>query len=128
MTLTVHHLQVGQSERITWLCEELEIPYKLVLHHRDPIFSPQSIKDLSPIGQAPIIQDGDLTLFESAACVEYIIRKYFASILNPTEGTDKKKINSETVVSPSRQHTKTTPPTYSGSTSPMGHSNPISFA
>jgi glutathione S-transferase len=76
MTLTIHHLQVSQSERLPWLCEELQIPYNLVIHHRDPIFSPQSIKDLNPIGQAPVIQDEKLTLAESAACVEYIIHKY----------------------------------------------------
>ncbi|KAN0095985.1 glutathione S-transferase [Hyaloscypha variabilis] len=74
--LTIHHLQVGQSERIPWLCEELQIPYNLILHQRAPIFSPQSIKDLNPLGQAPVIQDGDLTLAESAACIEYIIHTY----------------------------------------------------
>lgn len=77
MPLTVHHLQVSQSERIPWLCEELSIPYTLKLHQRDPVFSPQSIKDLNPgTGQAPVIQDGDITLAESAACTEYIIHKY----------------------------------------------------
>lgn len=69
-------MQVSQSERLVWLCEELQIPYKLVLHQRDPLFSPESIKKLSPLGQAPVIQDGDLTLAESAACVEYIIHKH----------------------------------------------------
>ena len=73
MPLTIHHLQVSQSERLPWLCEELQIPYKLTLHQRAPIFSPQSIKDLTPIGQAPVIQDESLTLPESAACAEYII-------------------------------------------------------
>jgi len=73
MPITVHHLQVSQSERIPWLCEELQIPYTLILHQRDPLFAPQSIKDLHISGQAPIIQDGDLVLAESAACVEYII-------------------------------------------------------
>lgn len=76
MPLTIHHLQVSQSERIPWLCEELGVSYTLKLHQRAPIFSPQSIKDLSPLGQAPVIQDEDLTLFESAACVEYITQKY----------------------------------------------------
>lgn len=76
MTLTVHHLQVSQSERVVWLCEELGVPYTLTLHQRDPVFSPQSIKDLNPLGQAPVIQDGDLTLAESAAVVEYIIHKH----------------------------------------------------
>ena len=73
MPLTIHHLQISQSERLPWLCEELNIPYALTLHQRAPIFSPQAIKDLVPLGQAPVIQDGDLTLAESAACVEYIV-------------------------------------------------------
>ena len=73
MPLTIHHLQVSQSERLPWLCEELAIPYELVIHQRAPVFSPQSIKDLNPLGSAPVIQDGSLTLAESAACVEYII-------------------------------------------------------
>jgi len=76
MTFTIYHLQVSRSERLPWLCEELQIPYTLILHQRDPFFSPQSIKDLNPIGQAPVIQDRDLTLAESAACVEYIIHIY----------------------------------------------------
>jgi len=76
MPLTIHHLQVSQSERLPWLCEELHIPYTLTLHQRAPILSPQSIKDLNPLGQAPVIQDGSLTLAESAACAEYIIHVY----------------------------------------------------
>jgi glutathione S-transferase len=76
MPLTIHHLHFSQSERIPWLCEELNIPYILILHTRDPVFSPQSIKDLNPLGQAPVLQDGPLMLAESAACVEYIIHIY----------------------------------------------------
>ncbi|MCJ1359167.1 MAG: hypothetical protein MMC33_009167 [Icmadophila ericetorum] len=76
MPLTIHHLQVSQSERLPWLCEELHIPYTLTLHHRAPLLSPPSIKDLNPLGQAPVIQDGNLTLAESAACAEYIIHVY----------------------------------------------------
>ena len=76
MGLTIHHLQVSQSERLPWLCEELNIPYTLTLHQRAPIFSPQSIKDLNSLGQAPVIQDGSLTLAESAACAEYIVHVY----------------------------------------------------
>jgi len=71
--LTVHHLQVSQSDRVVFLCEELGIPYELKIHKRDPFLSPQSIKDLTPIGAAPVIQDGDVTLAETSAIVEYII-------------------------------------------------------
>jgi glutathione S-transferase len=34
--LIVHHLQRSQSERIIWLCEELQIPYELMLYSHLP--------------------------------------------------------------------------------------------
>lgn len=76
MNLTIHHLEVAQSERIVFLAEELGLDYDLVLHKRNPFLSPQSIKDLNVLGQAPVIQDGPITLAESAACADYILQKY----------------------------------------------------
>ncbi len=76
--LTVHHLGVSQSDRIVWLCEELEIPYTLVRYDRDPVsrMAPPEYKALHPFGTAPVITDGDLVLGESGAIIEYIIGKY----------------------------------------------------
>jgi glutathione S-transferase len=76
--LTVHHLGKSQSERIVWLCEELEIPYQLKCYARDSvtILAPADYKALHPIGAAPVITDGDLVLAESGAVVEYIMAKY----------------------------------------------------
>jgi glutathione S-transferase len=76
--LTVHHLGKSQSERIVWLCEELEIPYQLKCYRRDPVtmLAPPDYKALHPIGAAPVITDGDLVLAESGAVVEYIIGHY----------------------------------------------------
>lgn len=72
MVLTVHHLHMSQSERVPWLCEELGIDYELKLYDRAPIMAPPEYKALHPQGTAPVIQDGDLTLAESGACLEYI--------------------------------------------------------
>ncbi len=76
--LTVHHLGKSQSERIVWLCEELQIPYELKRYARDSVtmLAPPDYKALHPIGAAPVITDGDLVLAESGAVVEYIIAKY----------------------------------------------------
>ena len=63
--LTVHHLGKSQSERIVWLCEELEIPYELKRYARAPMLAPADYKALHPIGTAPVITDGDLVLAES---------------------------------------------------------------
>lgn len=76
--LKIHHLGHSQSERIVWLCEELGLPYDLQHHTRDPVtrLSPPALKALHPLGAAPVIEDGDLLLAESAAIVEYIIVKH----------------------------------------------------
>jgi len=76
--LTVHHLGVSQSERIVWLCEELDLPYELKIYDRDAVtrLAPPDYKALHPLGAAPVIQDGDILLAESGAIVEYIVAKY----------------------------------------------------
>ncbi len=76
--LTVHHLGKSQSERIIWLCEELEIPYELRHYTRDPVtmLSPPDLKALHPIGSAPVITEGDLVLAESGAIIDYIVAKH----------------------------------------------------
>ena len=76
--LTIHHLGKSQSERIVWLCEELEIPYELKRYTREAttMLAPADYKALNHIGTAPVITDGDLVLAESGAIVEYITAKY----------------------------------------------------
>ncbi|RZI66189.1 MAG: glutathione S-transferase family protein [Variovorax sp.] len=76
--LKIHHLGHSQSERIVWLCEELGLSYDLQHHARDAVtrLSPPALKALHPLGAAPVIEDGELLLAESAAIVEYIIVKH----------------------------------------------------
>lgn len=76
--LTVHHLGVSQSERIVWLCEELELPYVLKRYDRDPVtrMAPPAYKALHPFGTAPVITDGAVVMAESGAIIEYVIHSY----------------------------------------------------
>jgi glutathione S-transferase len=76
--LVIHHLGISQSDRIVWLCEELEIPYRLERYERDPVtrLAPPAYRALTPFGTAPVITDGELVLGESAAIIEYIIATY----------------------------------------------------
>jgi glutathione S-transferase len=78
VVLTVHHLGISQSDRIVWLCEELELPYELTRYERDPVtrLAPAAYKALHPAGTAPVIDDGDVRLAESAAIVEYILERH----------------------------------------------------
>ena len=80
--LTIHHLGQSQSERIVWLCEELGVPYELVRYQREPsMAAPPAYKALHPLGTAPIISDGDLTLAETGAIIEYISRRHAGGAL-----------------------------------------------
>lgn len=77
--LTIYHMQRSQSERIVWLCEELDIDYNLKIVHRNPetARAPPELKKLHPAGTAPIMTDGEgVIIAESAAIVEYIIHTY----------------------------------------------------
>ncbi len=76
--ITIHHLGHSQSERIVWLCEELGIPYDLRRYRRDALtrLSPPELKAQHPLGAAPLLEDGELLLAESAAIVDYLIAKH----------------------------------------------------
>jgi len=83
--LTVHHLGVSQSERIVWLCEELELDYELKRYERraDNRLAPDEYKALHPMGIAPVITDGNVVLGESGAICEYICARYGGGRLTP---------------------------------------------
>lgn len=83
--LTVHHLRQSQSERIVWLCEELELEYALKLYERraDNRLAPDDYKALHPMGIAPVITDGDLVLGESGAICDYLVARHGQGKLAP---------------------------------------------
>jgi glutathione S-transferase len=94
--LTVHHLNFSRSFRILWLLEELQLPYELVRYERDASFrAPASLKAVHPLGKAPIVQDDELTLAESASILSYLDRKYGGARLSPPEGTPEAAIHDE---------------------------------
>jgi glutathione S-transferase len=88
--LTVHHLNNSRSQRILWLLEELGTPYEIVKYQRmSPMpLAPPELKEVHPLGKSPVITDGDRTIAESGAIVEYIIDRYGNGRLRPEHGTD----------------------------------------
>jgi glutathione S-transferase len=86
--LKIHHLVLSRSDRIVWLAEDLGLQYDLVRHVRNPAFrAPESLWAVSPMGKAPVIQDGDLTVSESGAIVEYLLDRYGNGRLRPPAGS-----------------------------------------
>lgn len=83
--MKIHHLGHGQSERILWLCEELEVPYELVKYTRDPVtrLAPPELLALHPMGAAPVLETEGMLLAESPAIVDFLLARHGAGRLRP---------------------------------------------
>jgi glutathione S-transferase len=90
--ITVHHLNNSRSQRILWLLEELGVPYEIKRYQRDPktMLAPPELRSVHPLGKSPVITDGELTLAESGAIIEYLADRYGAGTLIPTHGTPER--------------------------------------
>ncbi len=87
--ITIHHLENSRSQRILWLLEELGLQYEITKYARDleTSLAPPELRKLHPLGKAPIVTDGEKTLAESGAIVEYLIDNYDDGRLRPADGT-----------------------------------------
>ena len=87
--IVLHHLNNSRSQRILWLLEELGLPYEVKRYQRDArtMLAPPELRAVHPLGKSPVISDGDLTLAESGAIVEYLASRYGSENLIPKNGT-----------------------------------------
>ncbi len=85
----VHHLNDSRSQRVLWLLEELGVPYQIRHYARDATtrLAPPELKAVHPLGKSPVIEDNGLTLIESGAIVDYLIRRHGGGRLQPPAGT-----------------------------------------
>ena len=89
--ITVHHLNNSRSQRILWMLEELGVPYEVRRYQREPSMqAPASLRAVHPLGKSPVITDGDKTLAESGAIIEYLGDTYGHGKLTPALGTPER--------------------------------------
>ncbi|GAA6184520.1 MULTISPECIES: glutathione S-transferase [Alteromonadaceae] len=76
--IVLHHLNNSRSQRILWLLEELELDYQIKHYKRDANtnLAPSTLKLIHPLGKSPVITDGDVTVAESGAIIEYLVEHY----------------------------------------------------
>jgi len=84
--IVVHHLNNSRSQRVLWLLEELGLEYEVRRYQRDPktMLAPPELRAVHPLGKSPVITDGNLTLAESGAIIEYVVNRYGAGRLAPS--------------------------------------------
>ena len=85
--ITLHHLNNSRSQRILWLLEELGLPYEIKRYQRNKftMLAPKELKEVHPLGKSPVITDGDLTIAESGAIIDYLVNKYGQGRLKPSD-------------------------------------------
>jgi glutathione S-transferase len=85
--ITVHHLENSRSQRVLWMLEELGLDYEVKLYKREPTMqAPESLRAVHPLGKSPVITDGDATVAETGAVIEYLVERAGGQ-LRPAAGT-----------------------------------------
>ena len=88
MPLTIYHVAGTRSMRVIWLCLELDIPLEVEVIDFSPAYrNTASWRALSPTGKVPVLRDGEFTMFESGAMVQYLLDAYGDGRLQPRPGT-----------------------------------------
>ena len=87
--LLIHHLNNSRSQRVLWLLEELAVPYDICHHQRDAktMLAPPALLAVHPLGKSPVLVDGDTTVAETGAIVEYILERFGNGRMQPAPGT-----------------------------------------
>ena len=89
--LTLHHAPFSRSLRVRWLLEELGLPYQLVTHTFPELKQPDYLA-LHPLGKIPVLQDGEVVLFESGAIVQHLLERHGGGRLEPKAGTPERAL------------------------------------
>ena len=82
--LKLHFAPNSRAGRIVWWLEELGLEYELNRME----FHPKDLKSdehraRHPLGRVPVLDDGDIRIWESGAIVEYILARYTDGALKP---------------------------------------------
>jgi glutathione S-transferase len=88
--LTLHFAPNSRAGRIVWLLEELKLPYalnKMNFHPKD--LKSDEHRARHPLGRVPVLDDGDVSLFESGAIIEYILERHLNGGLKPPVSADE---------------------------------------
>ena len=76
--IVVHHLENSRSQRLVWLMEELGLEYEIVNYDRDPQtkLAPPELKQVHPLGKAPVVVINGRAIAESGAAIELILEEF----------------------------------------------------
>lgn len=91
--IVLHHLENSRSQRVLWLLEELGLPYEVKKYKRDrkTMLAPPELRAVHPLGKSPVVTDGDVTVAESGAILEYLLDAHGQGRLRPPPGSEARR-------------------------------------
>ncbi|XOV84879.1 MAG: glutathione S-transferase family protein [bacterium] len=87
--IQIYHATNTRGIRPIWLCEELGVDYSITridfsqAYRRKPEW-----RAMNPVGKVPVLEDGNLRMFESGAMVQFILARYGRGRLQPAAQSD----------------------------------------
>jgi len=82
--LKVHFVAGTRSGRVVWLLEELGLEYEVNImpFTKEGLKSPEH-RSRHALGRVPVLEDGDISIFESGAIIDYVLERYKNGGLKP---------------------------------------------
>jgi len=82
--LKLHFAPNSRAGRIVWLLEELQLPYemnRMAFHPKD--LKSDAHRARHPLGRVPVLEDGDVSIYESGAIIDYVLERHKNGRLKP---------------------------------------------
>ncbi|MFL2724144.1 MAG: glutathione S-transferase family protein [Gammaproteobacteria bacterium] len=82
--LKVHFVAGTRSGRVVWLLEELGLEYEVNImpFTKEGLKSPEH-RSRHALGRVPVLEDGDISIFESGAIIDYVLERHKNGGLKP---------------------------------------------
>ena len=88
--LKVHFVAGTRAGRVVWLLEELGLEYEVNIMP----FTKEGLKSAEhrsrhALGRVPVLEDGDISIFESGAIIDYVIERHKNGGLKPSSDSSE---------------------------------------
>ena len=86
--LKVHFVAGTRAGRVVWLLEELGLEYEVNImpFTKEGLKSPEH-RSRHALGRVPVLEDGDISIFESGAIIDYVLERHKNGGLKPSSNS-----------------------------------------
>ncbi|MDB2628910.1 glutathione S-transferase family protein [Gammaproteobacteria bacterium] len=88
--LKVHFVAGTRAGRVVWLLEELGLEYEVNImpFTKEGLKSPEH-RSRHALGRVPVLEDGEISIFESGAIIDYVLERHKNGGLKPSSDSSE---------------------------------------